>query len=102
MKYLGAMRGQGTLAAPDEALGAAAFDIEGYLLKPGGDVVASGEDRMAPEDLARAFGRPGLLLTTDDGRVLSVRFTARKLPAMSDSAHADIGGDLPKAKAWGR
>lgn len=101
MKYLGALRGSGTLATPEETLGAATFEIDGYLLKPG-EVAASGELGMAPEDLQRAFGLRNLKLRTDDGRELTVRFTARKLATTSTSAHADFGGDLPAPKAWGR
>jgi hypothetical protein len=101
MKYLGALSGGGTLVSPDETLGAASYEIDGYLLKPG-EVVASGELRMAPGDLARAFGQRHLLLRTTDGRQLTVRFTARKLPASSAAAHADFGGDLPAASAWSR
>ena len=100
MKYLGALRGSGTLASPDESLGAATYEIDGYLTKPG-EILASGELRMAPRDLARAFGLRHLLLRTDDGREFTVRFTARKLASTSSFAHADFGGDLPAAAAWG-
>ncbi|MBX3499378.1 MAG: hypothetical protein KF889_08045 [Alphaproteobacteria bacterium] len=101
MKYLGALRGSGTLVSPEGTLGDAAYEIDGYLLKPG-EIAASGELRMAPDDLARAFGLRHLRLRTEDGRELTVRFTARKLPPASPVAHADFGGDLPQAGAWGR
>lgn len=101
MKYLGVLRGNGTLSMADAVLGAAAYDIEGYQLQQG-EVVGAGELRMTPQELANAFGRRGLRLTTDDGRVLSVRFSARKLPSDSDTAHAEFGGDLPVATAWSR
>jgi hypothetical protein len=99
MKYLGALRGSGILASPDESFGAATYEIDGYLTRPG-EVVASGELHMAPRDLARAFGLRHLRLRTGDGRELTVRFTARKLAAASSFAHADFGGDLPAAAAW--
>lgn len=99
MKYLGALRGSGTLVSADEELGAASFEIDGYILRPG-EVVASGELSMAPKDLARAFGQRQLRLRTSDGRELTVRFSARKLATASTSAHADFGGDLPPASAW--
>jgi hypothetical protein len=99
MKYLGALRGGGTLIAADGELGAATFEIDGYSLRPG-EVVASGEISMAPEDLARAFGQRQLRLRTSEGREFTVRFSARKLAAASTSAHADFGGDLPPASAW--
>jgi hypothetical protein len=101
MKYLGALRGSGTLATPEETLGTATYEMDGYLLKPG-EVVASGELRMAPQDLANAFGQRNLRLRTDDGRELTVRFTARKLTPTRTSAHADFTGDLPAPTAWGR
>ncbi len=99
MKYLGVLRGSGTVISADEELGAATFEIDGYIQRPG-EVVASGELRMAPQDLARAFERRHLRLRTSDGRELTVRFSARKLAAASTSAHADFGGDLPPAAAW--
>jgi hypothetical protein len=101
MKYLGALRGSGLLSTLEEALGRADFEIEGYLLKPG-EVVASGELRMTPEELVHAFGQPNLKLRTDDGRVLSIRFSAKKLSPASTAAHADFSGDLPIESAWGR
>ena len=101
MKYLGALRGSGTLVSPEETLGAATYEIDGYLLKPG-EIAASGELRMAPKDLMRAFGLRHLRLRTEDGRELTVRFTARKLAATSSGAHADFGGDLPAVADWGR
>jgi hypothetical protein len=99
MKYLGALRGSGMLVSVDEELGAATFEIDGYILRPG-EVVASGELSMAPRDLARAFGLRLLRLRTSDGRELTVRFSARKLAAASTTAHADFAGDLPPAAAW--
>lgn len=101
MKYLGALRGSGTLLSADEELGAATFEMDGYTLRPG-EVVASGALNMAPKDLAHAFGQRHLRLRTDDGRELTVRFSARKLAAASTSAHADFGGDLPPAGDWAR
>lgn len=102
MKYLGALRGRGTLISADEELGVATYEMDGYLMRPGGEVVASGELRMAAQDLAHAFGQRQLRLRTDEGRELTVRFSARKLAAASTGAHADFGGDLPAATAWER
>lgn len=101
MKYLGVLRGSGVLSIAEEAIGPAEFDIDGYLLKPG-EVVASGEIRMTPQDLARAFGQRGVQLKTDDGRVFSIRFSGKKLPVESTAAHADFSGDLPIESAWAR
>ncbi len=101
MKYLGVLRGSGLLSTPEEQLGRAEYEIDGYLLKPG-EVVASGEIRMTPEDLLRAFGQPNLRLQTDDGRGFSIRFSGKKLSPASTAAHADFTGDLPIESAWRR
>lgn len=101
MQYLGVLRGSGVLAFGDESFGRVDFDIDGYLTKQG-EVLGSGEIRMPPERLEHAFGRSGLKLTTDDGRVLTVRFSAKRHDPASGAEHADIGGELPEAKAWRR
>lgn len=98
MRYLGPMRGAGVLTCGGHSFGRVEFDIGGYQLKPG-EVVGSGELTMPPELLDAAFGRNGLVLTTDDGRVLTLRFSGRRDPKAS-VAHVDIGGDLPTAKEW--
>jgi hypothetical protein len=101
MKYLGVIRGAGTMASGEEQLGRADYEIDGYLVRPG-EVAGSGEIRMPAEALGRAFGRKDLNLTTDDGRVLSVRFSGKNPAAASDAAHADFGGALPAASEWRR
>ena len=101
MKYLGVLRGSGLLSTPEESLGRADYEIDGYLLKPG-EVVASGEVRMTVDDLLRAFGQPHLRLQTDDGRKFAIRFSGKKLAPASTAAHADFSGDLPKESAWER
>ncbi len=101
IRYLGVMRGSGSMACHGEPMGRADYEIEGFQTKPG-EVVGSGEIRMAPEDLDRAFGRTDLQLTTDDGRVLAVRFSGKRLDPTSAAAHADISGDLPPVSHWRR
>ena len=101
MRYLGVMRGSGSLASEGEPLGRVEYDIDGFLTRPG-EIVGSGEIRMAPADLDNAFGRRNLQLTTDQGRVLDVRFSGKRHDAGSAAAHADIGGDLPPASQWQR
>ena len=99
MRYLGAFRGAGTLSCGAEKFGRADYDFEGFLVKPG-EVSASGEIRLEPDLLKLVFGRKGLQLLTDDGRVLSLRFSQRQLDSNSDVAHVEVGGDLPSAKHW--
>ena len=102
MQYLGALRGAGLLVdAGGAPLGRADYELDAYLMRPG-EVVASGEIRMAAEALNAAFGRRDLSLRTDDGRTLGVRFSGKRLSTTTDAAHADIRGGLPDARAWRR
>lgn len=94
MKHLGALRGHGQLTVDGEAIGAAEYDIDGYLMS-NGEVVASGEIRMAPAELEIAFGHAKVKLVIEEGNSLSVRFTAKRLKDASEAAHADFSGDLP-------
>jgi hypothetical protein len=101
IRYLGVMRGQGSLACGDESVGRAEYEIEGFQTHLG-EVVGSGEIRMEARQLDKAVGRRDLRLTTDEGRVLEVRFSSRRRDAGTTAAHADIGGDLPPAVQWNR
>jgi len=101
MRYLGALRGTGTLMDDSGPLGRVDYELDGYVVRPG-DVVASGEIRMAAGALNEAFGRRNLMLQTDDGRRLGVRFSGKRLSPTSDVAHADITGGLPDATKWPR
>jgi hypothetical protein len=99
MQYLGALRGSGTVSCDGKPMGAATFEFDGYLTRPG-EVVASGELRMAPDMLNEVFGRRDVVLRTEDGRALSIRFSGKRPDRESDAAHVDVGGDLPQAKQW--
>ncbi len=101
MRYLGALRGAGMIVGEAGPLGRADYELDAYLLKPG-EVVASGEIRMKPEELNEAFGRRDLSLQTEDGRMLGLRFSGRRVNQASNAAHADIRGGLPDAKDWRR
>ena len=101
IRHLGVLRGHGTLRWDGVVLGAAAYEIDGYCIKPG-EVVGSGEITMAPADLDNAFGRRNLDLETDDGRVLTVRFSAARHDSRAGRAHADIIGGLPAEDEWRR
>ncbi|MCT7374574.1 hypothetical protein [Chelativorans salis] len=63
-------------------------------------MTGSGEIRMPPDALRQVFGREDLDLLTDDGRLLSLRFSEKQLPVASDSAHVDVTGDLPPQSEW--
>jgi hypothetical protein len=101
MRHLGVMRGAGTLDSSGEVIGRADFELDGYLVGPG-EVVASGEIRMAADALTNAFGRRDLSLRTDDGRVLAIRFSGKRRGAPDTAAHADVHGGLPLEKEWRR
>ena len=101
MRYLGVMRGNGSLSCDGQPLGKVEYEIEGYLNRAG-EVVGSAEIRMAPDKLDYAYGRRNLQLTAEDGRVLDVRFSGNRNNARNSEAHADIRGDLPPAAEWRR
>ncbi|HEX9329656.1 MAG TPA: hypothetical protein VF915_24225 [Reyranella sp.] len=101
IQFLGRLSGAGALACDGEDMGRATFEIDGFRTRTG-EVVGSGEIRMIPAELDRAFGRTNLTLTTDEGRVLAVRFSGKRHNASENAAHADITGDLPAAKHWQR
>jgi hypothetical protein len=101
LRHLGVMRGSGMLSCEGHDLGRADFEIDGYCTRPG-EVVASGEIRMASVALDQVFGRKDLVLTTDDGLVLSVRFSTRRRDAAAGAAHADITAGLPAPDDWRR
>ena len=101
MRYLGVIRGSGSMACLGQPMGRVEYEIEGFQTRPG-EIIGSGELRMAPEDLNKAFGRLSLELTTDDGRILAVRFSGKWLDPLSTAAHADIAGNLPPASQWRR
>ena len=99
MRFLGRMRGSGTLTCGDQTIGPADYELDGYMIRPGADD-ASGELRMASGELQRVFGRHGLRLVTSDGQVLHLRFTGKQSDARGDAAHVDISEGLPPPKKW--
>lgn len=101
MRHLGALRGSATLECKGESFGRATYEFDGYLMKPG-EIVASGEVRMDAGALADAFGRNDLKLRSDDGIVLSIRFSGKSLPPGKTVAHADAREGLPPEREWRR
>ena len=99
MRYLGGLRGAGTLRCGGQTLAAAEYELDGYQVPPAG-VAASGEIRTTPDVLRKVFGRRDLELVTADGRSLNFRFTEKKLLAGDDAAHVDVTGGLPTAQEW--
>jgi hypothetical protein len=99
MRYLGGLRGAGTLALGEHVLGAVDYDFDGYAAPTMG-VTASGEIRTAPAVLKKVFGRRDLALVTENGRRLGLRFSDKKLTGDADAAHVDVTSGLPDAKNW--
>jgi hypothetical protein len=99
MQYLGGLRGAGVLKRGGDAFARADYDFDGYLTKPG-QVSGCGEIRMPPEALREVFGRNDLQLLTDDGRLLSLQFSEKRLPSTSDAAHVNVFGQLPLVSEW--
>jgi hypothetical protein len=99
MRYLGGLRGAGTLRCKGQVLASADYELDGYLVPPAG-IAGSGEIRTAPEVLRKVFGRRDLELVTEDGRALSFRFSDKKLTAGDDAAHVDVTAGMPTAKEW--
>jgi hypothetical protein len=102
MRYLGAMSGSGMVKCDGEEIARASYEFEGYFRKPAG-VTSSGEIRIPAEALQNVFGRAGVQLVTDEGRVLELRFSEKKQPKPEDDfAHVEVTGDLPDETHWRR
>lgn len=99
MRYLGRLHGAGVLTCGDAQVARADYDFDGFLAHPG-RVTGAGEIRAAPATLKKVFGRNGVQLLTDDGRVLNLRFTEKRLSAGEDAASVDVVGDLPPVADW--
>ena len=94
MHYLGRIWGDGVLTWDGAESARASYDFEGFFKKPAG-MTSCGEIRTSPEALKRMFGRKDVQLLTDDGRVLRLAFSEKKLAPTGDSAHVDVTGELP-------
>jgi hypothetical protein len=103
MHYLGGISGNGVLMCDGKEVARASYDFDGYLRPPTG-VVSSGEIRLSASALKDVFGRGGVQIRTDDGRLLDLRFSEKKFDSAAGAAHVDVTGDLPPASAqnWRR
>ena len=99
MRYLGALRGCGTLTSGHETVGRADYNFDGYLAGSN-HVIGNGEIRMRPSILRGIFGRKDVQLQTDDGRLLHLIFSDKILSAGSDAANVDVGSGLPRPSDW--
>ena len=96
--YLGRLAGAGGVRIGGETIARASYEFDGFAT-PRGGVTASGELRLAPSDLEAVFGKPGVQLLTDDGRLLDLKFSESVLPPAAEAAHVDVSGDLPRTPA---
>jgi hypothetical protein len=100
MRYLGKLSGTGLVRRNGVEIARASYDFDGYQQSSRG-VTCSGEIRLAPAELEGIFGFRDVQLLTDEGRVLDLKFSGKKLPAGSDAAHVDVSGQLPTAgQSW--
>jgi hypothetical protein len=79
VRYLGQIAGAGSVTIGGEAVARASSDFDGFAT-PHGGVTGSGELRLTPSDLEAVFGKPGVQLLTDDGRLLDLEFSESALP----------------------
>ena len=96
--YLGRIAGAGSVRIGGETVARATYDLDGFAA-PRGGVMGSGELTLAPSDLEAVFGRLGVQLLTDDGRLLDLTFSEKELRPATDAAHVDVSGDLPRSPA---
>lgn len=100
--YLGGLRGTGLLLCGNAPVGPTHYDFDGYLSKAG-QVTSCGEIRLPASLLKGIFGRDDLQLRTAEGRLLSLRFSEKRLSSSCDgAAHVDVVGELPAAADWRR
>lgn len=94
MRYLGGTAGSGILKCAGADLIRASYDFDSYAQKSG-EVTRCGEIRLPAATLLSIFGRPDIELLTDEGQLLHLKFSARKLAPASDTAHVDVIGQRP-------
>jgi hypothetical protein len=94
MRYLGGISGGGVLKCNGEEIARASYDFDGFFKERFG-VTCCGEIQASASALRDVFGRKGVQLLTDDGRLLDLRFSEKELFAASDVAHVDVTGELP-------
>lgn len=90
MRYLGTVAGTGLLTWGKALVAPVAYEFEGYL--EADHVTCCGEIRSETAILHNLFDRTDLQLKTEDGRLLGLRFSEKKLPADCVAAHVDVTG----------
>lgn len=93
MNYLGGLRGTGLLLRGDTPVARTEYDFDSYLSKAG-QVTSGGEIRLPAATLKGLFGCNDLQLRTDEGQLLKLRFSEKRLSSADDAAHVDVLTDL--------
>lgn len=101
MDYLGGLRGTGLLLCGNASVAAVQYDFDGYISNSG-QVTSCGEIRLQASALREVFGLADLHLQTAEGRLLSVRFSEKRLSQGDGAANVDVNGDLPAVAEWRR
>jgi hypothetical protein len=99
MRYLGKLHGTGLLVQEGEISAPTEYELDGYMVRPG-QITVAGEIRASSEALARSFGRKGLHLRTEDGRMLDLTFSDKILAPQARAANVDVAGNLPSVAEW--
>ncbi|MET0427379.1 MAG: hypothetical protein ABW026_02675 [Microvirga sp.] len=101
MRYLGGISGHGDLTCDGQPVARASYDFDGFF-EMGIGVTSCGEIRVSADILKDVFGRSHVQLLTDDGRLLNLRFSDKKLLPAIGAASVDVTGQLPRTPGdWG-
>jgi hypothetical protein len=92
MRYLGGSSGSGTLVHDGKEIARATYDFDRFYERRTG-TLSCGEIAASAETLRSVFQQKSLQLVTDDGRLLTLKFSDPKLPEASEFAHVDVKGD---------
>jgi hypothetical protein len=94
MQYLGNLAGEGFVLHNGLELTRAQFEFDGYSTSHAG-VICNGEIRMPAMMLKTMFPLRTMQLRTDQGRMLELRFSDKKIGPGQEAAHVDVRGEIP-------
>lgn len=99
VRYIGKLHGRGLLIFGPQAPMRAEYDFEGFQ-NLAGQITASGELCLPPEDLKTVFAHRTVQLRAEDGQIFDLRFSRQELSPSSDIAHVDLIGNLSSVSGW--
>jgi hypothetical protein len=94
MQYLGTLAGEGFVLHNGLELTRAQFKFDGYSTSHAG-VTCNGEIRMPAMMLKTIFPQRTMQLRTDEGRLLELRLSEKKIGPDQEAAHVDVRGEIP-------